>query len=641
MKTTSLTLRSTLFLYLLAISINGLVAQIGLSPGPGVTPEMMVESILMEGISYSNVTFQGHNIARGIFTNGKTTNLGIESGIFITSGSWTNIPGPNNTSSATTNHNLPGHPLLSAIAGYQTYDASVLSFDFVPETDTLRIRYVFGSEDYNEWVGGVYNDVFGCFITGPDPSGGYYTNKNIAIIPDTANTPITINTVNNGYATSSTPPTGPCMNCEYFTDNTGGLTLQYDAKTVVMTAWVLVVPCEVYSIIIGVADGGDPIGDAGAFIEENSIVYPKITTEVMLVPTGLTEHLVEGFVSADVIFKLPHVPDSNTIVCLEITGTAENGVDYEWIDNCISFDAGYDTASIRITPLFDGIVEGDETIQFIFENSWGCQVRHDTIELIIHDYNEMYLYNTPQPVICPGEEIELYTNLAPNTGYPPYSYLWEPGPYTTEIITVSPGQSTYYKVTITDLFMQTVSEFILVTVLPGHLNEMVEFKFEAANNPFLPGDIAGTITGDSILVILPSGQDAENLIATFTISDCAEAYVAGDLQISGVTANDFNSPVTYEVMAANGDIKEWVVMIDFSAGQKELLSDNISLFPNPAKDRIQIMGAAGYEVSLYSGFGVKLLQKTINDNNSSLDVGQFEPGIYYLKLDGRDHRFVR
>jgi hypothetical protein len=641
MKKFSLPFRSAFFLYLLAININGLVAQIQLSPGPGVTPAMMVESILMEGVSYSNVTFQGHNIARGIFTNGKTTNLGIESGIFITSGSWTNIPGPNNTGSATVNHGFPGHPLLSAIAGYQTYDANVLSFDFVPETDTLQIRYVFGSEDYNEWVGGVYNDVFGCFITGPDPSGGYYTNKNIAIIPDTTNTGITINTVNNGYTSSGQPPTGPCMNCEYFTDNTGGITLQYDAKTVVMTAWALVVPCEVYSMIIGVADAGDPIGDAGGFIEGNSIGYPKITAEVVLDPPGLTEHLVEGFVSADIIFKLPHVPDLNTIVCIEITGTAENGVDYEWIDNCIIFEAGYDTASVRITPLFDGIIEGDEAVILILENSLGCQSRYDTTELIIQDYNEMYFDINPEQVICPGDEITIWANVSPLTGYPPYSYIWEPGSYTTNTISVSPDETTWYKVTCTDFFMQTVTDSVFITVLPGHLNEMLAFTFEAVNNPSLQGNISGTISGDTVMIIVPSGLEIDNLIATYIISDCAVAFIGDDQQVSGLTANDFTNPVIYEVMAANGDIQEWVVKLDFSAGQKELLSDNIKLFPNPAKDKIQIIGDAGYEVSLFNAFGVNLLQETLIDKNTFLDVRNIEPGIYYLRFSSENHRFVR
>jgi hypothetical protein len=641
MKTSSFSLRSALSFYLIALSLNGLVAQISLTPGPDVTPAMMVESILMEGVSYSNVTFQGANHARGIFSNGETTNLGISGGIFLTSGHWAYIPGPNNFGSAGSNNGLPGHPLLTAVATVSTYDASVLSFDFVPETDTLRFKYVFGSEDYNEWVGQSYKDIFACFITGPNPSGGYYVDKNIAIIPDTTNTPITINTVNNGYASTGQPPTGPCMNCEYFTDNTGGVTLQYDAKTVVMTAWVHVVPCEVYSIVFGVADAGDLIYDSGGFVEENSIGYPKITAEVVLDPLGLTDHLVEGFVSADVIFKLPHASYSPLNICFNIQGTAVNGVDYEWIDHCISFASGFDTASIRITPLLDNIIEGDETIHFIFENSWGCQVRYDTIELIIHDYNEMILYNTLQPVICPGEEIELYITLLPFTGYPPYSYLWEPGTFTTDTITVSPEETTNYTVTCTDLFMQTVTDSVLVTVLPGDLNEMIEFSFESVNNPFLTEDVTGTISEDTVLLMLPSALGIDNLIATFNASDCAAAYVGDEVQISGVTANDFTFPVIYEVMAANGDIQEWVVKVDFLSGQKEWENDQITIYPNPAKDRLQITGAAGYEVTLFNAFGVKLLQETLIDKNTFLDVRNIEPGIYYLRFSSENHRFVR
>ena len=64
------------------------------------------------------------------------------------------------------------------------------------------------------------------------------------------------------------------MNCEYYADNTGGLTLEYDGLTTVLTGWLLVVPCEEYHIIIGIADCGDGIYDAGVFI------YKKIASVV-------------------------------------------------------------------------------------------------------------------------------------------------------------------------------------------------------------------------------------------------------------------------------------------------------------------------------------------------------------------------
>jgi hypothetical protein len=626
--------------FLLVMSMNGLVAQILITAGPDVTPAMMVEEIVADGVTWDNASFQGADISRGIFTNGQTTSLGLSSGVFLTTGSGLMIPGPNDNGSAGVNNGTPGHPLLTAMTAASTHDAAVLSFDIWFHTDTLQIRYIFGSEEYNEWVGASNTDVFGCFVSGPNPSGGNYTNKNIAVIPGTANLTVNINNLNNGYAPAGVVPTGPCTNCQYYSDNTGGLTLQYDGTTVVMTASIPIVKCETYHIKIGIADVGNGNIDSGVFIETNSLgFYPQITSEIALDPAGLTENLVEGFVGAEVTLKLPHAGYSPNMIFFDIQGTAVNGVDYEWIDSWFTFEEGYDMATVKIVPLSDGIIEGDETVVLVVLNTLGCQIIYDTITLIISDYTEMTTVTSPEPVICFGQDAEIW--VTSNNGHPPYTFIWEPGSYTTDTILVSPEETTSYKVICTDLLMQTVTDSILVSVLPGHLNEMVEFIFEATNNPLLPGDIAGTITGDSILVILPSGQDADNLIATFTISDCAEAYVADEVQLSGVTENDFTLPVIYNVMAANGDSKEWVVRVDFSAGQYELLSGNITLFPNPITDKVQIMGAAGYEVSLYSGFGVILLHETIPENKTSLDVRNIEPGIYYLKFIHGDHRFVR
>ncbi len=145
----------------------------------------MVENIVGEGIIYDNVTFTGANASRGIFNNGQSTNLGIASGIFPTSGAGYVIPGPNTSSSAGTNNGTPGDATLNSITTSTTYDAAVLEFDFIPESDTLRFKYVFGSEEYNEYVDSSFNDVFGYFVSGPNPMGGQYANKNIAIVPGT------------------------------------------------------------------------------------------------------------------------------------------------------------------------------------------------------------------------------------------------------------------------------------------------------------------------------------------------------------------------------------------------------------------------------------------------------------------------
>jgi gliding motility-associated-like protein len=438
--------------------------QIDILPGPGVTPVDMVENIVGEGIIYDNVTFQGAPGSRGIFTNGQTTNLGIASGIFLTSGAGYVIPGPNSSCYNGVNNGYPGHPALNAITTSTTYDAAVLEFDFIPESDTLRFKYVFGSEEYNEWVGSSYNDVFGYFVSGPNPQGGFYADKNIAIVPGTTNTSVKINSVNFGYSNCGVVPTGPCTNCAYYDDNTGGISLEYDGFTVVMIAWIMVVPCETYHIKIGVADAGDGIYDSGVFIEENSFESPKIEVETDPYPQGVSENMIEGCVEADIIFRLPNPEYAPITVCFEITGTAINKVDYDSIPNCVTFEEGQDSAVIHVVPIKDGQLEGEETIILIIENTLGCIVRYDTVQFTIIDYMDMVTQMSPSTMICQGQSIDIWVNTV--AGIPPYTFNWEGFSVNNDTLTVSPDATTTYFVNVTDLCLDTVSDSVKVTVFP-------------------------------------------------------------------------------------------------------------------------------------------------------------------------------
>ncbi|MEZ5196474.1 MAG: choice-of-anchor L domain-containing protein [Bacteroidales bacterium] len=356
--------------------------------------------------------------------------------------------------------------MLTGITSGTTYDACVLEFDFVPESDTLRFRYKFGSDEYNEYVGSIFNDVFGFFVTGPNPDGGMYTNQNVAVLPNT-NISVTINNVNNGYANPGIVPTGPCTNCAYFADNTGGLTLEYDAFTTVITATLKVVPCQTYTISIGVADVGDHIFDSGVFIEENSFESPKIEVETDPFPQGVSDNMIEGCVEADIIFRLPHAEYAPITVCFEIVegpGYATNGVDYEEIEDCITFEDGQDSVAIHVVPLKDGLIEGDELIQLIIENTLGCIVRYDTVEFIIVDYVDMLTQTSGNTMICEGQEIDIGLNTY--NGIPPYTFEWDEVASGNDTITVSPDTTTMYHINVIDMCMDTVSDSLNVMVFP-------------------------------------------------------------------------------------------------------------------------------------------------------------------------------
>src|SRR5690606_34479356 len=122
-----------------------------------------------------------------------------------------------------------------AIAGVDTENAAILEFDFIPLSDTVRFRYVFGSDEYPEFVGEGYNDAFAFFISGPGFGGTY----NMAQIPGGGG-PVSIDNINNGPENE-----GPCQNCEYYNENGTGFEspfadsvfyIQYDGFTNVMEA---------------------------------------------------------------------------------------------------------------------------------------------------------------------------------------------------------------------------------------------------------------------------------------------------------------------------------------------------------------------------------------------------------------------
>ena len=148
---------------------------------------------LSGGASTSNETVT-QGVCSGTFTGGLEvgTNFKIDSGIILSSGAVTGISPPNSSDSLSVDLGLVGDEFLDAlIPGYTTHDACVLEFDFACPVGSagskVAFRYNFGSEEYNEYVGSSYNDVFGFQLNG----------TNIALLPDGI-TPVAINNVNNG-----------------------------------------------------------------------------------------------------------------------------------------------------------------------------------------------------------------------------------------------------------------------------------------------------------------------------------------------------------------------------------------------------------------------------------------------------------
>lgn len=257
--------------------------------GDEISVTDIVEFILGPGISYSNVTSQGifgdaSQASIGIFSNGDCVPLEFEEGIILSSGTVANVMGPNTSGSTSAALGLPGDPDLEAlIPGHNTYDASWIEFDFIPDDEHIFIQYVFGSEEYNQYVNTGFNDVFGFFVNG----------ENIALLPGT-DIPVAINNVNNGNAQEGEAAEGPCTNCEFFIDNADLSNPPYDIEcdgmTTLLTATAEVTPGEVNTIKLAIADAGDPNLDSWVFIKAESFTTqdPVLATVITADPEEIT-----------------------------------------------------------------------------------------------------------------------------------------------------------------------------------------------------------------------------------------------------------------------------------------------------------------------------------------------------------------
>ena len=253
----------------------------------------IIQSLVGSGITISNIqtNLPATSEIYGSFSCGSAANLGMESGLLLTTGVVGNAKGPNFSSATSMDNSLPGSSLLSPLTGGgDGYDASVVSFDIVSNSNTITFQYVFASEEYNEFVNAGYNDVFGFFISGPGITG----SQNIAVLPNTT-TPVNIDNINNG------------MNSQYYLDNESQqvadpirfANIEYDGLTVVLTATATVVPGSTYTLTLAIEDVGDGIYDSGVFIKGGSITSgaPSITcpaNQVVSAATGQCNASVTG-----------------------------------------------------------------------------------------------------------------------------------------------------------------------------------------------------------------------------------------------------------------------------------------------------------------------------------------------------------
>ncbi|MFZ1666236.1 MAG: choice-of-anchor L domain-containing protein, partial [Flavobacteriales bacterium] len=433
---------------LLAIITSG-IAQAQLTVDNTQTPAQLVQNVLLGGgVTASNITFNGGsatvlNEQIGSFV-ATATNLGLGGGVIMGSGDVNVAIGPNTQTSATLGGGNFGFndPDLDQLSNVNTNDAAILEFDFVPTGDSLKFRYVFSSEEYDEYVCGTVNDAFGFFLSGPGITGPFTNNAiNIALVPGT-NVPVSINTVNNGSVGSN----GDVANCSnldpnwqansvYFVSNNSGTTIEFDGMTVVLTARALVQCGQTYHIKLAIADGGDTAFDSGVFLEENSFastgqVIPSLTTSGL----GVSANDTTMFEGCGIIpFNFHRMGDTTNTdtVQLVIGGTATPGVDYyPPIPTQLIYQPGDTLIIFPLTVPLDA--DGLETFTLQVTENIVCsgQTVISNYTFYIDQYADLNVVTTDVSGLC-EQDYDIGPTVTQGAGY--YGYLWSTGETTPTI----------------------------------------------------------------------------------------------------------------------------------------------------------------------------------------------------------------
>ncbi|MCK8523545.1 Ig-like domain-containing protein [Aquimarina sp. D1M17] len=283
-----------LFLFFLLCCITSSVFSQATSVGNPSDIDI-VNELSGPGITISNPSLEnGVRTAQlATFSNGLVgAGLEIDTGVVMTTGSITQALNQQNTELQSSLTPQPSttynDPEIVAIDPTANFDVVVFSFDVVldPNLTALQITYQFGSDEYPDYVGTIYNDIFGFFVSGP----GIPSPMNIATVPGTSNA-VSVNTVNGGYLGCNEPffpsptdlsqsslfinngfdvatPPGPAGTCN---TNSGTPTIftEYNGVTKQFTGTINgLVAGVTYRFKMAIADTGDRSLDSAVFINQ-------------------------------------------------------------------------------------------------------------------------------------------------------------------------------------------------------------------------------------------------------------------------------------------------------------------------------------------------------------------------------------
>ncbi len=441
--------------------------------------EVLIDSECNQAFNVTSSTGIDFGSTNGIgYFEANGSSWPFENGLIMTSGDVANAAGPESGVLVDGTYAWPGDGDLEAfIPGLNagdTNNASIIEFEFVPVSNSMSFDFIFAAEEYGTFQC-TFTDAFAFLLT--DSSGN---TSNLAIVPGTDD-PISVLTVRDDQYNGSCES----VNAEWFANyyGPGGLPpltspTNFIGHTEVMTATATVIPNEVYTIKLVVADDGDTIYDSAVFIDGGSFDIGQLDLgEDILVSSG--NALCEG---QEIVLDAGALPNNSSI---------------EWfMDGTLLEGETGVTLTVTETAFYSAIITVDNT---------DCAYGDD---ILVEFFQSPQIVAVEDSIIkCANEGYTLEVNIENSDQLNSLTYIW-----TLDGIDLQTGtDNTYYLDELTEETGEfTVTVFDDVTYCWNSITINVDF-YENSYCVDLPQGLSPNGDGYNDCLILDHLEDIEDI----------------------------------------------------------------------------------------------------------------------------------
>ncbi|MES2514198.1 MAG: M43 family zinc metalloprotease [Bacteroidota bacterium] len=324
------------------------------------------------------------------------------------------------------------------------------------------------------------------------------------------------------------------------------------------------------------------------------------TASISVTPTATTVYTVTGTTTGCtntktvniVVNPIPNVASSSATICAGSTGTitASGAATYSW-------NTGATTANLTVSP------SSNTTYTVTGTSAAGC-VKTTTAMITVGSAPSISVNSS---TICAGATATL--NASGVT-----SYTWNTSSNATSI-SVSPTSTSVYTVS-GNLTGCAVSAMQTATVT---VNNLPTVTMSSVGGPLCVANAPVNLVGT------PGGG---NFSGTGVVASTFDPSVSG--------AGTFT--VMYTYMDANNcsAVDSKTVNVSLCTGITELTNTNISVYPNPAKDAINVMMDAALinntSIELYDAIGKLIITEKVINVQTTIKIDALAKGIYTVRI---------